>query len=79
MRVTSNLVPKNYSFNILESIVQITSFAFTLAADPYTLVNHQSSLFQFITHNCMNSVLTALSESTSAIIDQSIVVRESNI
>ena len=40
---------------------------------------HNNTQVQFITYNCMNSVMSALQESTNAIIDESDKARETNI
>jgi hypothetical protein len=55
---------------VWEAIVQITMFAYRLAESPSEIF-HNNTQVRFIAYNCMNSVLSALRESTQAIVDQS--------
>lgn len=57
--------------------MQINVYAYRLAEDPAS-ITHDNSQMKFIAVNCMNSVLSALKESTQAIVDQSEAARESN-
>jgi len=67
----------HYSFNIWESIIQLQVISYQLS-DSLTITYTDPS-FLFITHNCLNSVLSALQSSTQAIVDQSDRARTSNL
>jgi hypothetical protein len=72
-----NALPSIYSYNIWEAIIQISVYSFRLAdgSDP---ISHGTLSSDFIIFNCMNSVLSALQQSTQAIVDQSEAARQSN-
>lgn len=56
-------LPTFYEYNMWEAIAQISVFAYRLAESPLSTV-HNSTQLRFIAYNCMNSVLSALTEST---------------
>lgn len=70
-------LPTQYDFNVWEAIIQISMAAYRLGETPSS-VDHENTYTRFIAINCMNSVLSALTESTQAILDNSENVRQSN-
>lgn len=70
-------MPREYSFNMWESITQINVGSFNLAESPFS-ITHNNTLMKFITQNSLNSVLTGLLNSTQAIMDESMKARTKN-
>ena len=71
-------MPTLINLNIWEAIIKIVVQAYTLISIPTEIV-HSNSFVKFIFNNCMNSVYSALKESTNAIMSESESSREMNI
>lgn len=71
-------MPQLLSFNIWEAIIKIVVNVYQLAATPLDIVT-SSSIVHFVQHNCLNSLLGQLKESTQAIVANNDEKRSSSI
>jgi hypothetical protein len=71
-------LPQSYQFNIWEAVIEIVAYCYQLGENG-TAFYQNNTMVSFVFENCMNSVMSALKQSTNAMITESANTRSMNI